>query len=494
MPQIINTNVMSLNSQRNLNRTQGSLATSLQRLSSGLRINSAKDDAAGLSISERFTSQIRGLTVAARNANDGISLSQTAEGALQEVGNILQRIRELSVQSVNATNSSSDRQALQLEVGQLTSELNRIAKSTEFNGQKLLDGTFGTALFQVGANANQTIVATTSNFKTDQYGDYRLLGNENTASSVAGGTRLVGGGTFIVTGSQGAATLSYAATDSMKTIAQTVNLTTDTTGVKAIAQTDVDLVFAQSGSYQLTLSADNSVANTVSFSIDAASGVAELASAAQAFNDYTATTGVVAEVRTDGTGITLTNYEGETMIVSDTTFTNAGNVTVSGGSGIGGTTGTGSFTLTADAAAETITAEGQITFDSDKSFSVNTPAGDVGELLNTGSESSVLQQVRNIDISSVDGGNLAIAIVDAAIAQVSNQRAKFGALQSRFQSTIANLETAIENLSAARSRIRDTDFAVETAELTRSQILQQAGTAMLSQANQIPQNVLSLLQ
>ena len=161
MPQIINTNIMSLNSQRNLNRSQGALQTSLQRLSSGLRINSAKDDAAGLAISERFTSQIRGLTVAARNANDGISLAQVAEGALQEASNILQRVRELAVQAINATNSPSDRAALNLEVGQLTAELDRIARSTAFNGQKILDGTFGTALFQVGSNANQTIVATT---------------------------------------------------------------------------------------------------------------------------------------------------------------------------------------------------------------------------------------------------------------------------------------------------------------------------------------------
>ncbi len=493
MPQIINTNVMSLNSQRNLNKTQGSLATSLQRLSSGLRINSAKDDAAGLAISERFTSQIRGLTVAARNANDGISLSQTAEGALQEVGNILQRIRELSVQSVNATNSTSDRQALQLEVGQLTSELNRISKSTEFNGQKLLDGTFGTALFQVGANANQTIVATTGNFKTNQYGDYRLQGNENTVSTVAGGTRLEAG-TLTITGSQGSQSVGYGVTDTVKTIAESVNLVSDNTGVTAIAQTDIDLAFSAAGSFQLTLSADNSIANaeTISFSISAATGTAELVSAAQAFNDYTASTGVVAAVKPDGTGITLSNYEGETMILSDTSFSNAGNVTVSGGVGIGSIAGTGSTVLTADTVAETVVGEGQITFDGDKSFSVtDSIAGNVLDLV---AGSSILQQVANIDISSVEGGNLAIAIVDAGIAQVSNQRAKFGALQSRFQSTIANLETAIENLSAARSRIRDTDFAVETAELTRSQILQQAGTAMLSQANQIPQNVLSLLQ
>ena len=494
MPQVINTNVMSLNSQRNLNKTQGSLATSLQRLSSGLRINSAKDDAAGLAISERFTSQIRGLTVATRNANDGISLSQTAEGALNEVGNILQRVRELAVQSVNASNSASDRQALQLEVGQLTSELNRIAKTTEFNGQKLLDGTFGTALFQVGSNANQTIVATTGNFKTDQYGDYRIEGGVNTASSTGGGTRLAAG-SIVITGSEGTSSLQVTATDTMKSMVQSINLASDTTGVTATAQTNIDLAFSAAGSFQMTLSADNSAANaeTVSFNIDAATGVESLAAAAQAFNDYTASTGVVASVKEDGTGITLTNYEGETIIVSDTTFSNAGGVTVSGGTGVGAA-GTGSFVLTANTTAETITGEGQIIFDSGKAFSITTAAASAADVVAAASQSSTLQKVSEIDISSVAGGNLALSVVDAAISQVSNQRAKFGALQSRFSSTVANLETTIENLSAARSRIRDTDFAVETAELTRSQILQQAGTAMLAQSNSIPQNVLSLLQ
>ena len=207
MPQVINTNIMSLNSQRNLNTSQDALQTSLQRLSSGLRINSAKDDAAGLAISERFTSQIRGLNQAVRNANDGISLSQTAEGALSESGNILQRIRELAVQSANATNSASDRQALQSEVGQLVSELDRIASSTEFNGQKLLDGTFGTAIYQVGANANQTIQATTANFRTNNFGNYRIEG----ADASAGAAARIGGETLNVSGSLGAQSLNIEA-------------------------------------------------------------------------------------------------------------------------------------------------------------------------------------------------------------------------------------------------------------------------------------------
>ncbi len=479
MPQIINTNIMSLNAQRNLNRSQDSLQTSLQRLSSGLRINSARDDAAGLAISERFTSQIRGLSMAARNANDGISLAQVAEGALQEVSNILQRIRELAVQSINATNSPSDRKALHAEVAQLTAELDRIAKSAEFNGQKILDGTFGTALFQVGANANQTIVATTANFKTQQYGDFRITGYDTSLSLSAPAAA----GTLLINGPEGAATVTYAAGDSALDVAAAVNLVNDATGVKAWAITEIDLSFQNSGAYRFELAADNQSAVSIGFSITDATGVEALSIAASAFNDVTAKTGVVATVKEDGSGIRLVHYEGETIYLADTTFTNAGNVTV--------TTGNSTLTLTQDGTKRTAYARGKVTFDSDKSFTIT---GDADEVISAASEAAILQKVADIDISTVSGATLALTVVDAALSQVNNQRAKFGALQSRFMSTISNLETSVENLSAARSRIRDADFAVETANLTRTQILQQAGTAMLAQANQIPQNVLSLLQ
>lgn len=480
MPQIINTNVMSLNSQRNLNKSQGALATSLQRLSSGLRINSAKDDAAGLAISERFTSQIRGLTVAARNANDGISLSQVAEGALTEVGNILQRVRELAVQSANASNSASDRNALQLEVGQLTAELNRIAKSTEFNGQKLLDGTFGTALFQVGSNADETIVATTANFKTQQYGDYRVEGEK---TNVTAGGSSVAAGSMLISGAQGTATVSMAAGDSAETIASAVNLQSSNTGVKATAKTDVGMTFSSSGSYKFTLIGENTTSATeIGFTIDATTGADALSQAVNAINDQTSKTGIVATIEDDESGIRLTNFEGKNILIADTSVANSGNVVLTGG--------VGTQTLTGDNAIESVQIAGQVTFDSNKSFIVT---GTAGNGISAAREASALQKVSDLDISSVDGANLALSIVDAAISQVSNQRAKFGALQSRFESTISNLQTTTENLSAARSRIRDADFAVETAELTRTQILQQAGTAMLAQANTIPQNVLSLL-
>lgn len=485
MPQVINTNIMSLNSQRNLNSSQSALQTSLQRLSSGLRINSAKDDAAGLAISERFTSQIRGLDQAIRNANDGISLAQTAEGALSESGNILQRIRELSVQSANATNSASDRQALQAEVSQLVSELDRIASSTEFNGKKLLDGTFGTAIFQVGANANQTIQTTTANFRANNFGNYRVEG----AAGSAGSEGRINGESLTVTGSLGAETVDIAVGSSARDVAETVTTKANSTGVTAFALTEELATFDAAGAYVVNVTSDNTEATKVAFTISGTQGNDGLAGAVTAFNDVTSKTGVTARISDNGEGIVLLNSTGNNINIAETeSNTNSGQLMI-GGTAV--RSGAETAEAGEDAELSGIVVTGQVTFDSDKSFSV---VGDAGETVTNATEASVLNSVNNLDVSSVAGANLALATVDAALNTVNNQRAKFGAIQSRFGSTIANLSTNSENLSAARSRIRDADFAKETAELTRNQILQQAGTAMLAQANVAPQNVLTLLQ
>ncbi len=482
MPQVINTNTMSLNSQRNLNTSQEALKVSLQRLSSGLRINSAKDDAAGLAISERFTSQIRGLNQAVRNANDGISLAQTAEGALSETGNILQRIRELSVQSANATNSASDRQALQAEVGQLVQELDRVATNTEFNGQKLLDGTFGTAAFQVGANANQTIQTTTNNFRTAQFGNHRV---EGMAASAGPTNRYATGEILTVAGSLGTRQIQIEVGSSSKTVAEKVAALTNETGVGAYARTEMGVSFSASGSYTLDIQSDNKQAQSISFTLAGTEGNDGLSAAVTAFNDVSCKTGVTAGVSDDGRGIKLVNNTGNNIMLSDTVNPNSGNITV-GGSATGG-----GAVLGADGSMDVAVISGQVVFDSDKSFGVT---GTAGVSVMMAQEASHLNAVQDIDISTVDGANKAMAIVDSGLNTVNAQRAKFGAIQSRFGSTIANLSTNSENLTSARSRIRDADFAQETAELTRAQILQQAGTAMLAQANASPQNVLSLLQ
>ena len=370
---MINTNVMSLNAQRNLATNSASLGTTIQRLSSGLRINSAKDDAAGLAISERFTTQIRGLNQAARNANDGISLAQTAEGAMAEIGNNLQRIRELAVQSSNATNSQTDRDALQAEVSQLQSEIQRVATQTEFNGTKLLDGNFSGQAFQVGANAGQLItVDAIASAQTNALGNTLLAGKTGTA----------------------------AATDAA----------TSGLSINGVA---IDNVTAQGSA--------------------AATGAAIV----KAINAKTSATNVVASLDSSNKIVLTSIKEGASIVVAGS---NAGD-----GIGTGTTTATSKFTS-------------------------------------------------DVNISSFAGAQQAILIMDNALTAVNSSRAQLGAIQNRFSSVISNLNTTSENLSASRSRIRDTDFAKETAELTRTQILTQAGTAMLAQANQAPQSVLSLLR
>ena len=405
---IINTNVMSLNSQRNLAANNASLGTTIQRLSSGLRINSAKDDAAGLAISERFTTQIRGLNQAARNANDGISLSQTAEGALAEIGNNLQRVRELAVQSSNATNSSTDRDALQAEVTQLQAEIQRVASQTEFNGTKLLDGNFAGQAFQVGANAGQLI----------------------TVDSIASAqTSALGATLFADATYQRADASADGDTDGAYGVAaQTIAAFTVTANGKTtnFAQIDVPLIADDTYATQAeaTLAGRNAAGNAIVAAINAKSAEA----------------GVVASIDSATGTVTMSSLQ-------------SGEV----GDQITSTLAGGTFTNTALAA-------GDATY------------------------------VSSVDISSFAGAQKAISIMDSALTAVNSSRAELGAIQNRFSSVISNLNTTSENLSASRSRIRDTDFAKETAELTRSQILNQAGTAMLAQANQVPQSVLSLLR
>ena len=499
MSSTINTNISSLTAQRNLSQTSSALSTAIQRLSSGLRINSAKDDAAGLAISERFTGQIRGMNQAARNANDGISLAQTAEGALGSAGTILQRVRELAVQSANATNSASDRAALNAEVGQLTSELDRIAKTTQFNGQNLLDGSFGSAVFQVGANANQSITATSANFSTSKYGNNRI-GSSAAATAGAAGDLVTGSNigatatlagltssaivadTLTINGALGSATAAVAAGDSAKTVAANINAQSGTTGVSATARTQIDATaLTANGSFSLAVSSDNSIAVTVSFSVGSPLNADTLAAGITAFNDKSSQTGVTAKLNNAGTGITLTNASGSDIRVANNSA--AGN----------------SITLGAQAVAPAAVGyvTGSLTIDSDKTFGITSTvaagAGKTGFFVAlTGA--SQLQAASTLDVSTVESATRTLATVDASLSTVNGQRANYGALQSRFETTISNLRTTAENLSASRSRIQDADFAMETANLSRAQILQQAGTAMVAQANQLPQGVLALLR
>jgi len=490
---VINTNIASLNAQRNLMRSEGDLQTSLQRLSSGLRINSAKDDAAGLAIADRMTSQIRGLNQAVRNANDGISLSQTAEGALAESSNILQRMRELAIQSANDTNSASDRANLQKEVSQLQSELNRIADTTTFNSKKILDGSFTAAKFHVGANANETISVSIGGARATDMGAYQVSSQTNvggalTAAADATGGNNVAAQTLTVSG-LAASNVTVNADDAASDIATAVNAASGTTGVTATATTSAVIDgLSLAGTVSFTLSSSNSGGTVGSaVSISAAITTTDYSALATAINDVSATTGISAELAADGASITLTNANGDDINVVD--FVHSGDAAetldVAGVTLTGPTGGT-------PTATDSLVVGGSLTFESNSSFVVSTDTGTT--VLTGASVNSSLSSVADITVSTQADSNSALSVIDNALAFIASQRADLGAVQNRLESTISNLSSISENVSAARSRIQDADFAAETANLTRNQILQQAGTAMLAQANTLPQSVLSLLQ
>jgi len=616
MAQIINTNIMSLNAQRNLNTSGASLATTIQRLSSGLRINSAKDDAAGLAISERFTTQIRGINQAARNANDGISLSQTAEGALGEISNNLQRIRELAVQSRNATNSDGDRAALDSEVQLLKAEIQRVAEETNFNGTPLLNGSFQNQAFQVGADQGQVInIAQIANANIKALGNWNHVdtpaGMGSIAATASGGTTMVTGTQLVgdvSSGTNGTATLDVS-TITDPTLAFTfdvdgtqVSITADATRTAAQLATlmagEINTLAPNLATATGTnIDLDNATASNIVIDNFSAGGAGLAATTTvNAASGGTTTFGAVAagELSINGIDITSTGstVDADGGVAALITAFNAaktanptelGNVTASNVNGrlqladatgapiaIAGTApeaagldnvtpvntntfGAGSFLVTGSKGTATINfpaaggakqrasdlvkainnqsyntgvtasldATGNLQLSSLSGNITVAPAGtdtDANLLANTGLSAGATGAMdptlpppattvgtaweagdpetgfADLSITTTTGADDALAAMDAALQAINSARADLGAIQNRFTSTIANLNTSSENLSAARSRIRDADYAMETAELTRAQILQQAGTAMLAQANQVPQNVLSLLK
>ncbi|WP_319548154.1 flagellin [Desulfogranum marinum] len=471
----INTNVASLNAQRNLSQSQLDLNTSMQRLSSGLRINSAKDDAAGLAISDRMTSQIRGLNQAARNANDGISLAQTAEGAMQESTNLLQRIRELSVQAANATNSASDRESLQQEVDQLISELDRIAKTTTFNGLKILDGSYVGEQFQVGPNPGDGIKFDIDGIEADEIGHIATA----TSDSGTGVNDQVANDIIITLGSDGDANAipssadfaitgdSYRGGDSAYAKAEAISdasifgLTVDaeTTVTETLSATNV----AASATYSLTLNGEvvysqpNTTAAPVAIDFaDMVSGINGSASETGITATYDSTSGLLTLTADDGRNIEISDAAPSGVITNDIT-------------------------------------RGEITLSATESIDIGGTAANIGFTTTTWDVDST-QGIDVIDITTLEGANEAMLRVDAALSAVDASRGKLGAIQNRFESTISNLQNVSENLTAARSRIRDADIAAETSEMTKNNILQQAGVSILTQANQTPQLALQLLQ
>jgi flagellin len=497
MALVINTNISSLNSQRSLTGSQTSLATSLQRLSTGLRINSAKDDAAGLAISERMTSQIRGLNQAARNANDAISLAQTAEGALAETTNALQRIRELAIQSANDTNSTSDRSALQAEVSLLQQEINRLATSTQFNGRNLLDGNFSGQNFHVGANSNQTIGVSIADAKGTSIGDNRVAetGTMNVALA-ASATNLTAINTVLgteeltIAGSTGSVTTTtVAAADSAYTLAALVNSSTGTTNVSAKAITKATLgALSAGGTVTFSLYGSNSAAVAVSATV---ASITDLSSLNDAINNYAATTGITSTV--SGGTLTLTSEQGYDIKIADMLNTGTATMDLRAVDGFSAAVSGAAVTLGAAVGTDSSVVGGTLRFGSSGAFTVTSAAAG-GMFAATTANASSLSAVSSISVGTQTGANSAIDIIDSALQTISSQRSSLGAIQSRVASTISSLSATSENLAAARSRIQDADFAAETSALTRNQILQQAGIAMLAQANAVPNQVLTLLR
>jgi len=475
MSLVINTNIASLNAQNNLSMTQSSLDQALSRLSSGLRINSPADDPAGYAIAQRMTAQINGFNQAVRNANDGISFAQVANGALNTVTNSLQRVRTLAIQSANATNSAQDRQALNSEVQQAIQQVNSTAQNTQFNGQSILNGSLNGLVFQVGANANQTITAQGVDVRGQSlgatYGDGQSIDSADLAAAA------IGGKTLQIQGNLGTASVTFANQSyTVSGAVAQINSISSQTGVYAqrTDTTSADVAFTSPAA------ADTININGVNISVAASATAAD---AINAINAYTSQTGVTAKIGTAAGSINLSNTDGSS-------------ISVSGGTSLtdipkGGGTASASFSL--NAGIELYTKVGG-------SIQVGgTAAAGLLDSANTGTLAALAGGTTTLTLNStsvltVADAQTAVKAMDFALTQMSGFGGELGALQSRFQSTISNLQSASQNTTAARSRIQDANFAAETAALSRAKILQQAGVAMVAQANAQPQIALSLLK
>ncbi|MBS3908386.1 MAG: flagellin [Actinobacteria bacterium] len=473
MALVINTNMQSLNAQRNLSKTLMPLQTAMQRLSSGLRINSAKDDAAGLAIAVRMSSQIRGLNQAIRNANDAVSMVQTAEGAIDEMTNALQRVRELAVQSANATNTSLDRGATDKEVQQLLQEMDRIATQTQFNNQTLLDGTLGTKTFQVGASSGQTIaLSMTTGLRVTQIGQIA----EQTAGTAVDANGIVVGDNVQINGVRVADSVVGSGKGQAASSAYAKALAINSSGITGVTASAVSGTrLSNTASAGVTMdNAGDSYSLTINTVVVASySGITSVSQAAlmDRINLYSTETGVTATL--DGTNIALTASDGRNI---DLTATKVD----------AGLADTVAF------AAGTTQTRGFIKLSAANNITVT----DANNRLGFGASAVIAKDsttLNSVNVTTADKANDAMKRVDSALQVITTMRAELGAILNRFESTNSNLSNVLENITAAHSRIMDADFAAEAANITKSQILQQAGISVLTQANSLPQNVLSLL-
>ena len=489
----INTNISAIAAQSSLRRTGIAQETAMERLSTGVRINTAKDDAAGLAISTRMSANIRGISAAIRNANDGISLTQTAEGSLSVIGDNLQRIRELAVQSSNSGNSVSDRSALNSESAQLISEITRVADNSAFNGIKLLDGTFQNQALQIGAGneANDRITISIGSAKANALG----VGGSSYSTTVTGGsvTTALAVGSLTLNGTAVGATVSdgvsfTSATASGISTAAAINSVSGQSGVSASVNATTKAGVAVSASANIAAGAilingvdiggiQNMAGTTTADKVIRGSNVAG------AINAKTSLTGVTASYSTTDGSVALTAADGRNITVTTTLVTGVsglGDVSTTSGTAVTGTTSS-TITLSSQS-ANGITVGG-----SNVAYAGLTSANNAAATVSSAGVSTV-------DISTASGAQSSLNVLDKAINTVTDLRASMGAYQNRLNAAISNLETTSMNLQASRSRILDTDYAKETTNLAKSQIITQAATAMLAQANQSAQSVLALLK
>ncbi|KLV05882.1 branched-chain alpha-keto acid dehydrogenase subunit E2 [Photobacterium aquae] len=469
----VNTNISAMTAQRNLGNATNNVSSSMERLSTGLRINSAKDDAAGLQISNRLTSQSNGLNVAMRNANDGISVAQTAEGAMQESTNMLQRMRDLALQSANGSNSDDDRAAIQKEVSALQADMNRIAETTTFGGSKLLDGSYGTKEFQIGSNANETIGVSLGDISADAVGNNVLtgggskLGSAVAAAEGATFTGIATAGSVNIFGPEGKTEVALAAGDSVTAAAKKLNDNNSGVEVEAVVSTKLENMTAtETGKLVMGAGAD---------------------AKEYELSQYAGDMGRLAEdLNKDGFSASMDKHGALEITAKDIDGIKVENASKNGVK-LGGVQGTAAADLE-------LVVNAQLSMTSHDSFSVanKDAAKDVAAEIVGGTASSK-NSVANIDLTTAKGSQDAIAVIDAAIAGIDSQRADLGAVQNRFNHTLNNLSNINENVTASNSRIKDVDFASETTNLTKNQILQQASTSILAQAKQTPQAALSLL-
>ena len=510
---VLNTNISAVAAQNSLRTSGLGQTTAMERLSSGIRINSAKDDAAGLAISTRMTANIRGLAAAIRNANDGISLTQTAEGSLASIGDNLQRIRELAVQSANSSNNATDRAALHAEASQLVSEIDRIAANATFNGIKLLDGSYQDQNLQVGSGneANDRISISIASAKSSSLGvgggsSYSTIVNGGTAPAAVGATALLSGALALngyVVGAASTDGVSSTGSDSSGiAVAAAINAVSGQSGVTATVQktvtagTAVGTAATGATGYGVTLAAGAVSINGVSIgAIDAAtSAVGRAAQISAAINAKSGQTGVIAEFSTTDGAVKLTATDGRNIAIEVKSTATAISSAMTGLSHtVGTTSGSAVTTITRSSVklsssnATGITVEGL-------TAAGMAAAGLTGVASYTAATATAGAGVSTVDLTTATGSQTALSTLDKAINTITDARAAMGAYQNRLTASIANLESSSMNLQASRSRILDTDYAKETTNLAKSQIIQQAATAMLAQANQSAQSVLSLLK